>query len=65
MDLTKENKQRIDEMSYSELLTHWRFNTIDVGWFHGETGDYWAKRMVELKSTVDHVSISKSIGWKK
>lgn len=62
MDLTPENKQHIDGMSYEALLSGWRFTPVGDLWFQGETGDYWGKRMAELKSTVDHVAASKRVG---
>jgi hypothetical protein len=63
MDLTPENKTYIDSLSYESLLSHNRFAPVGDKWFQGETGDYWLKRMRELRDTVDHVAISKKIGW--
>lgn len=65
MELTSENKKYIDGLSYESLLSHNRFAPIGDKWFQGETGDYWLKRMYELKNSgiVDHVGISKKIGW--
>jgi len=63
MDLTKENKEHIDGMSYEQLLSQWRFSPCGNPWMQGETGEYWGKRMSELRGTVDHVAISKRIGW--
>ncbi len=65
MELTPENKTYIDSLNYESLLSHNRFAPIGDKWFQGETGDYWLKRMSELKNsgTVDHVGISKKIGW--
>lgn len=65
MDLTKENKQMIDNLDYEELLRQWRFTPTGDPMFCGETGDYWRDRMNELRDTVDHVAISKKVGWKK
>lgn len=62
MVLTEENKKRIDGLSYEQLLSHWRFASIGDPWFQGETGDYWAKRMKDLRN-VNHSQVSKSIGW--
>ena len=59
MELTKENKQYIDSMSYMSLLSQWRYSPVGNPWFQGETGDYWSKRMAELRDTVDHVAVSK------
>jgi len=63
VDLTPENKHHIDNLSYEGLLQHWRFAAIGDPWFQGETGEYWGTRMRELSATVDHVAVSKRIGW--
>jgi hypothetical protein len=63
-ELTPENKQHIDSLSYEDLLSRWRFAPVGDPWFQGETGDYWSKRMRELRvAGADHVGASKSIGW--
>ena len=62
MKLTEENKKSIDSLSYEGLLSKWRFAPVGDLWFQGETGEYWGKRMAELRGSVDHVAISKSIG---
>jgi len=65
MNLTEENKKHIDSLHYEELLSHWREAPIGDKWFEGETGEYWGKRMAELrKQGVDHTAASKNIGWK-
>lgn len=59
-------KQRIDSMSYEQLLSMWRFAGVGDPMFQGETGDYFAARMKELRDKgADHVGASKNIGWKK
>lgn len=64
MNLTPENKKRIDSMNYETLLSGWRFAPVGSPWFQGETGDYWGKRMRELREQgADHVGASKKIGW--
>lgn len=66
MNLTPENKAHIDSLSYEQLLSRWRFAPLGDPWFQGETGDYWSKRMKELREAgTDHVQVSKNIGWKK
>jgi hypothetical protein len=66
MELTEKRKQFIDEMSYQGLLSRWRFAPVGDAWFQGETGDYWGKRMRELREAgADHVDASKTIGWDK
>ena len=64
MKLTPENKQLIDNLSYESLLQRWRFAPAGDPWFQGETGNYWGKRMAELRGP-DHATISKKIGWEK
>ncbi len=67
MELTPENKKHIDDMSYEALLGHWRFAPIGDRWFQGETGEYWCKKIREMRSLpeTDHVAASKSVGWEK
>ena len=67
MELTKENKQYIDDKSYEGLLFAWRNAPSGSPWFQGATGTYWAERMAELRAQPEgnakHVAASKSIGW--
>ncbi len=67
MKLTPELKAKIDAMPYEELLHSWRFASSGTEMFQGETGDYWAGRMKELREQpggdARHVAASKSIGW--
>jgi hypothetical protein len=67
MDLTKENKAHIDGMSYESLLERWRNAPIGSPWFQGETGEYWQKRMKELRELPGgderHTTASQNIGW--
>jgi hypothetical protein len=69
MKLTPENKEHIDGQSYTQLLSRWRNAPIGDPWFQGETGEYWGKRMTELRDApgcdAAHVSASKAIGWGK
>ena len=62
MELTKENKAIIDSKTYEQLLRGWRHSPHGDTWFQGETGEYWSKRMAEIKPD-NHVEISKRIGW--
>lgn len=66
MELTEANKKHIDSMSYEGLLSEWRNAPIGSPWFQGETGQYWSKRMSELRAQPGgqdkHVSASKNIG---
>ena len=65
MELTKENKQHIDSLSLYQLQEKWRFAPAGDPWFQGETGEYWGKRISELraKSPNEYVSNSKAMGW--
>ena len=69
MKLTIENKQYIDLLSYEELLRYWRFAPAGDTWFQDETGDYWYKRMNELRlrpgGQEEHVRASKAIGFRQ
>lgn len=66
MELTEENKAKIDSMNYEELLRRWRFTPIGDPWFEGDTGQYWSDRMREIRSQPEgnaiHVSASKRVG---
>jgi len=64
MDLTPDRKAKIDSMEYRYLLYRWRFAPVGDPWFQGETGEYWGKRMKELREQGEnHVQSSKKIGW--
>jgi len=66
MELTEENKKYIDNLSYEQLLSHWRFAPIGDSWFQGETGEYWGSVMKKKKEEIGGtkaVCISKDIGW--
>ena len=66
LDLTPENKAHIDSLSYTRLLSKWRFAPSGDPWFQGETGKYWGQRMKEKRDDVgpaEHTATSKRIGW--
>jgi len=65
MDLTPENKNYIDGLSYESLLARWRFAPAGDPWFQGETGEYWGKKMSELRTQDPGgaVRASKTLGW--
>lgn len=69
MQLTPENKAAIDSKTYQELLGHWRFAPAGDPRFEGETGEYWGKRMNELRDRPEgqdeHVRSSKTLGWNR
>lgn len=66
MILTEKLKAEIDNKNYEELLRRWRFAPVGDQMFQGESGEYWGKRMTELRGTLEdeeHVRVSKKIGW--
>lgn len=67
MKLTNELKAELDALSYRELLRKWRFSSAGDPVFQGESGEYMAQRMSELRSEpggdARHVADSKAIGW--
>lgn len=65
MELTKNNRETIDSMSYEELLSNWRFAPTGDPWLEGETGKYFGERMSELKTRDPEAAVaaSKAIGW--
>lgn len=65
MKLTPENKAIIDGKNIEQLLQKVRFAPIGDPWFQDETGDYWLKRMAELRDANPgaYVAASKNIGW--
>ena len=59
-------KNWIDDASYEDLLSKWRFAPVGSPYFQGEIGKYYTKVMAEKRSQVgntEHVKASKSIGW--
>ena len=67
MDLTPENKKFIDSLSIYSLLIKWRSASAGDAWMQDETGQYWGKRMAELRDAPggneEWVTASKTIGW--
>lgn len=63
MDLTDEGKVYIDNLTYEEMLRRWRFGAMGDSIFQGDSGKYWIKVMEEKRQRVDHVKISKMLGW--
>ena len=50
MELTSELKPEIDSKTRYQLLGNWRFARVGDVMFQGESGDYWGKRMAEMKA---------------
>lgn len=59
-------KKWVDEASYEQLLSRWRFAPVGDSFFQGDNGKYYVKVMAEKREQVGnsgHVAASKSIGW--
>lgn len=69
MNLTKENKEKIDAMSYEQLLEHWRFAPAGDPWLCGQTGEYWKDAMHTRRNAPGgnevHTNASKNLGWER
>lgn len=67
MQLTPEQKAKIDAMDYEDLLRQWRFARPGDPRFLGDSGRYWSERMKDLRSRpgghAAHVEASKRVGW--
>ena len=63
--MTDDQKKWIDNASYEQLLSKWRFAQSGDPFFVGDTGVYYAQVMKEkLAAEADGgVSASKSVGW--
>ena len=65
MKMTPELKAEFDKMDFEQLLRLWRFAPAGDERFQGESGDYLAARLSELrrKEPDAGVSVSKRVGW--
>ena len=64
--LDKDMKDRIDNVTYGQLLSWWRFTEIGNPMFTGETGEYFREVMARKKAELGpgaHVGASKRLGW--
>jgi len=62
--MTPDQKKWIDEASYRDLLYRWRFAKSGDSIFQDdEASDHYIKVMAEAKEKVNHVAVSKEIGW--
>jgi len=62
----EEMKKWIDESSYGQLLSKWKYSPIGDDFFRGEVGEYYRIKMREKKELLDNnlrVLISKSVDW--
>ena len=61
-------KQWIDNASYESLLHRWRFAISGDPFFQDDTGEYYAKVMLEKKAALppgEAANCSKRIGWER
>ena len=67
MKLTPELKAKLDNSSYAELLSHWRFAPIGDEIFQDESGKYYQEVMFAKRDADPAAAVcaSKSIGWEK
>ena len=65
MTLTPELKAAIDKKDVRTLLSRVRFAPIGDAMFQGESGEYWLKRLAEVRDQDNdaYVAASKSLGW--
>lgn len=66
MELTQEVKNRIDGMTYQEMLSKWRFAPSGDSIFQGDSGKYFSEVMNRKREEVgpaEHTAASKAIGW--
>ena len=65
--INEKMKKWIDNATYEQLLSRWRFAPIGDLMFQGEVGDYYAEVMARKGEEVGNeeaVRASKNIGWK-
>ena len=66
--MTQEEKDKIDAMSYEQMLTAWRFSELGDPRFIGEFAVYYADVMINKRNeltSLEAAEISKSVGWIK
>lgn len=66
MILTPESKAEIDSKSVYDLLYGVRFAPVGDARFQDGNGEYWMKRLAELRAQDPdaYVAASKEMGWK-
>lgn len=66
MKLTEQLKKEIDNMTYEQMLSRWRFAPVGDLMFTEESGKYFSEIMGKKKNQLSHqeqVRISKDLGW--
>lgn len=64
--MDNESKNWIDNASYAQLFSRWRFASSGDPIFQGEVGEYYSEVMKKKRIEVgdaEHTRISKMIGW--
>jgi len=64
--MNREQRNRIDAMTYEEMVTHRRFTPVENEMFQGMMGEYFFKMMNEKGKEItreEKIAISKKIGW--
>jgi hypothetical protein len=64
--MTEDQKKYIDNMTYTEMLSLWRFGKSENPLVQGECGKYLGERMSREKTRIgseEHTRVSKEIGW--
>jgi hypothetical protein len=59
-------KAWIDNATYEQLLSKWRYEPIGSPWFAGELGKYYSdvmKKRREEISDEEKIATSKKVGW--
>ena len=62
--ITPKQKASIDAMTYEAMLRLHRFEPLGSPMFLGDSGEYFMSVMAS-KKPLNHVAISKRIGWEK
>jgi hypothetical protein len=65
---TEQMIQWIDNASYEQLLTKWRFSPIGDPFFVGEVGEHFKNVMAKKRNELGNdeaAEASKRIGWEK
>jgi hypothetical protein len=62
--MTDKQKAWIDNATYRQMLSLWRFASLGNPMFRGDTAEYYAKVMDEKRpSDAEHSQVSKDLGW--
>lgn len=62
VEISEEDKEKIDSMTHEELAHLWRFGKSDNKLFHGSAGTYMKDRLFKHFGGLN-TNLSKKIGW--